>query len=317
MHRPLSVEESNSVILRREALAQGYDDRAIRRMVRSGLWRKIRHGAYAITEVWDPLSPQGRHRLLARAVLRTAHQSSVLSHVSAAIELGAPSWNVDLGWVHVTRGDGQTSRRQSGVVRHSGVLSTGDVLVLDGVPVTCGWRAALEVTTVVAVEPALVLVNGLLNAGVTTKSELERAAPIFEHWPNSLTTRLVLGLSDERVASAGESRLLYLCWKAGLPLPIPQLLIEDLGQSFRAYVDFAWPDLGVFMEFDGREKYHRFRRDGESLEQFLHREKRREELICQLTGWICIRITWADLDRPGQTATRVRKLLASRGRPRS
>ena len=70
--------------------------------------------------------------------------------------------------------------------------------------------------------------------------------------------------------------------------------------------------LGVFLEFDGREKYVRFRREGETLDQFLLREKRREERICQLTGWVCIRITWADLERPVETARRIRRLLDSR-----
>jgi hypothetical protein len=313
MQRPPTVEELNSVILRRDALAQGYDDRAIRRMVRSGLWTKIRHGAYATTELWESLSPQGRHRLLARAVIRTAHSTSVLSHVSAAIELGAPTWNINLDWVHVTRSDGQTSRRDAGVIRHSGQLDADDVTLHDGLRITCGWRAALEVTTVATVEAALVVVNGLLNAGVTTKQELERAMPVFEHWPNSLTTRLVVGLADERVASVGESRLLYLCWKSGLPMPLPQVSVDG-PDGFKAYVDFAWPDLGVFMEFDGREKYHRFRRPGETLEEYLVREKRREELICQLTGWICIRITWADIEHPAQTVSRILNLLASRRR---
>ncbi|HEX2771983.1 MAG TPA: hypothetical protein VHN18_06080, partial [Micromonosporaceae bacterium] len=77
----------------------------------------------------------------------------------------------------------------------------------------------------------------------------------------------------------------------------------------------AWRELGVFVEFDGREKYARFRRKNESLEEFLMREKRREERICLLTGWVCIRITWADLERPAATARRIRRILESRRRP--
>jgi hypothetical protein len=42
------------------------------------------------------------------------------------------------------------------------------------------------------------------------------------------------------------------------------------------------------------------------------REKAREERICQLTGWVCIRITWADLQTPRRTAQRIRRLLDSR-----
>jgi hypothetical protein len=70
----------------------------------------------------------------------------------------------------------------------------------------------------------------------------------------------------------------------------------------------------VFLEIDGRLKYEHFRREGETLEQFLMREKRREELICQLTGWICIRLTWADLEHPVRTARRIRRVLEGRSR---
>ena len=45
------------------------------------------------------------------------------------------------------------------------------------------------------------------------------------------------------------------------------------------------------------------------------REKQREERICQLTGWVCIRITWADLERPERTAGRIRRILDQRRRP--
>ena len=39
------------------------------------------------------------------------------------------------------------------------------------------------------------------------------------------------------------------------------------------------------------------------------REKERESRITELTGWRCIRITWADLDRPNATVTRILSLL--------
>lgn len=76
-----------------------------------------------------------------------------------------------------------------------------------------------------------------------------------------------------------------------------------------ARVDFAWPELGVFMEFDGRVKYEKFLREGESVTDAVLREKRREQLICELTGWRCIRIVWADLYTPELTAARIRSLF--------
>jgi hypothetical protein len=76
-----------------------------------------------------------------------------------------------------------------------------------------------------------------------------------------------------------------------------------------AIVDFAWPELGVFLEFDGKIKYQKLLRAGESPTDVVVREKRREELICRLTGWRCIRIVWADLYRPELTAAAIRALF--------
>lgn len=39
------------------------------------------------------------------------------------------------------------------------------------------------------------------------------------------------------------------------------------------------------------------------------REKQRESRICELTGWRCIRIVWADLYKPADTAARIRNLF--------
>jgi len=67
----------------------------------------------------------------------------------------------------------------------------------------------------------------------------------------------------------------------------------------------------VWLEFDGREKYLRFRRDGETIADAVLREKRREERVRELTGWICVRITWADLADPRRVAARIRAAFAS------
>jgi len=39
-------------------------------------------------------------------------------------------------------------------------------------------------------------------------------------------------------------------------------------------------------------------------------EKKREELICGLTGWRCIRVTWGDLHRSHATVSYIRSVLA-------
>jgi hypothetical protein len=308
------IDLEGAVFLRREVRATGFTDHQIALLVRSGEWHRIRRGAYCEGDLWRSLGAADRHRLLARAVLRTSSPGTVLTHVSAAIEHGAPVWGIPLDVVHTTRTDGKAARREAGKVHHRGVLPEVQVQQVNGVPVSAPDRCALEVCTIATLESALVTVNGLLHAGLLTPAELAARAHDCRFWPQTLNTTLVVRLADPRVESAGETRTLHLCWAQHLPKPLPQVVVNDEHGRLFARVDFAWPGHGVFLEFDGREKYARFRREGETLEQFLIREKKREERICQLTGWVCLRIGWVDLANPAATARRIRAVLDSRSR---
>ncbi len=305
-------ELAAAVTLRRELIRDGLTDDTIARLVRRGELQRVRQGAYVDAGWWKDLTDAERHRVRLRAVLRRGHPASVASHVSSALEHGAEPWGIDLQQTDITRLDGKNGRREAGIRHHRGRLDPTEVVVRNGVPVTPAARAAVEVTTVVPVEQALVLVNGLLHAGALTPEELEAEVERLRDWPGTLNTRLVQSLSDPRIQSVAESRTMHLCWSQHLPRPEPQVpIVDELGDVF-AYADFAWRSRGVFLEFDGRIKYERYRRPGETVEEYVLREKRREELICQVTGWVCIRITWQDLAHPRRTAQRILRILASR-----
>ncbi len=306
------INLTDVVVLRRELLDDGWTDAKIRTEVKTGLLHRVRHGSYVDGALWRSLNRADRHRVLVRAVLRTAHPMVVVSHLSAAVEHGAAVWGLDLDVVHITRLDGRTGRREAGVVQHRGLLTEDDIESLNGLRVTRPARCAVEVITMGPAEPTLVTINSLLHAGKLTREELVAANRDLKHWPSTLSATVVLRLCDERIESVGETRTSYLCYDRRLPRPVPQVEIKDERGWLVGRVDFAWPDLGVFLEFQGREKYQRYRRDGESLEDYLMREKRRIEVICQLTGWVCIPITWADLERPHATAARIRRVLESR-----
>lgn len=314
MTNPALIDLDGLVFLRREAIAQGYTDSQIAALVRSGEWHRIRRGAYVAGDVWRSLSDVDRYRIRARAVLRTAHESAVLTHVTAAVEWGAPIWGLSLDDVHLTRTDGAGGRREAGVIHHRGALPEAQFTTINGVPVSSPARCALEVTTLGTVEQALVTVNGLLHNGLTEPGEV--AALFHQHrfWPSSLNANIVARLADPRMESVGETRTAYFMWAQHLPRPVPQYEIRDETGRVLARVDFALPEHGVFLEFDGVAKYRDHRRPGESLEDFLLREKHREERICQFTGWTCLRIRWADLERPAELAARIRRVLDSRSR---
>ncbi len=316
MQKPPEPDLNHVVRLRRELLAEGFTDHQLSMMVVTGVLHRIRRGAYVDKPMWDVLSDADRHRVLCRAVLRTAHPLTALTHISAVVERRVPVWGVSLDEVHTTRTDGKGARREAGVVHHVGLLPESEVDVIDGVRIGPAPRSAVEVLATTTTEAALVVINGMLHADVMTRDELTHAVAAMKHWPHTLSAHVVLAMVDSRMESPAESRTYYMCRQQHLPRPQPQYdILDERGRVF-ARVDFAWPEHGVFLEFDGRMKYERFRRDGETLEQYLMREKRRGERICQLTGWVCLRIGWSDLENPVATAARIRGVLESRKRPR-
>ena len=305
-----SIADQDGIFLRREALAVGYTDRALARAIRGRIIHRLRHGAYVFVDHWVELDESGRHLLRAMAVRRTARTDVVLSHTTALIKMGAPVWDLPLDDVHLTRRDRGAGRREAGVAQHSGQLLNGDVCEIDRVAITSATRTAIDLTMVADVEHCLPAIDYLLHIGATDKAALVRRAGLCEVWPRTLATDLTIRLADGRSESVGETRSRLMLWRGGLPAPEPQYDILDERGSVVARVDFAWPEYGVFLEFDGRAKYEKFLKEGEPVVAAVLREKKREEMICRLTGWRCIRIVWADLYRPDATNAYIRSVLA-------
>lgn len=304
-----------AIALRRELIEAGYDDRAIARAVKSGHLARPRRGAYVDAGAWRDMTSDEKYAIRARAVQRQANADTVLSHVSALPFLGAPLFGHDLSEVHVTRPDARSGRRERGVRQHRGILLDRDVTDVHGVLATTPTRAALECATVSSTEAALTVVNHFLHAGQTTLEQLRaRADDDMERWPGTLRVHVLLGLADGRIASVGESRLSYVFYSQSLPRPIPQFEVSD-GAGFLALLDFAIPELGVWFEFDGRAKYTAHLRPGETPADAVLREKAREDMVRELTGWRCMRITWADLGDPVRLAARIRAFIDRGTRP--
>jgi len=297
------------VFLRSDLLAEGVSDKMIRSALRRRDWVRVRRGAYAVTSTWESLSEIERHIATAHCVVRKARTPVVLSHLTAAAIHRADIWEGDWSDVHLTRLDRKAGRAEAGVRQHRGRLRRKDIVTVGGLAVTAPTRTALDVSTLMDVEHALVVADSLCHKQLTTPEAMRRRYSTMRHWPETLATELLLRLVDPAKESVGETRSGYLIWKQGLPAPVCQYPIHDSAGHVFATVDFAWPEYGVFLEFDGKVKYEALLRDGESPSDVVFREKRREDRIRELTGWVCIRITWADLFDPIGTADRIRRIL--------
>lgn len=309
-----AVLAEHDVFLRRDAIAAGYDDETIARLRRAGVWRRIRHGAYALPAVWDPADEEQRHLLRARAVERSSSRQCVFSHATSALLHGAPAWGLPLDDVHLTVGDGRGGRNESGVRRHRSPLLPADVVVSTGLRHTAAPRLVFEILASAGTEAALCVGDDLLRRGVVTVEEIVAYRDVVRRWPGTLGAELFIALLEPLHESVAETRTHLMMVRNGIHGAVPQLDVYD-GARAVGRVDFGFPDAGVFVEVDGRVKYTSLRREGESPEDVVLREKRRQDRICALTGWECIRITWADLARPAQTAAMIRRAL-ERGRRR-
>ena len=305
-----AICDQHGLFLRHEALTLGYSDKDLARSRRAKVIHRVRHGSYVFRDLWEALPATEQHHVCAMAVLRTSRTPLVLSHTTAVVAHGAPTWELPLVNVHVTRRDRRGGRHDAGVTQHRGLLLPSDVVEIRGVDVTSATRTALDLTTIVDVEHCLPVFDHLLNIGATDKSLLRKGSEAMKLWHDTLNTDLIIRLANPRCESVGESRSWHLFWRYGVPAPEAQYDIRDAGGELIARVDFAWPELGVFLEFDGKEKYLKYRREGETVVDAVLREKKREERICRLTGWRCIRITWADLYRPSETAAYINSVLA-------
>jgi hypothetical protein len=304
------LAQTEGFFTREDALRVGHDDKSIGRALRTRLWVRVRPGSYTFADLWPDLADD-RHRITGRAVARRLGSQVALSHTTAALEHGLTVWDADLSLCHVTRLDGGAGRTEAGVVHHEGLTLPSDLDVLQGRFVTGAARAAIETASLLSAEAAVVVLDSALHTSKASRSELDAVYGLLARWPGMQATQIAVRLADGRSESVGESRTRYLCYAHGLPMPDLQYEVVDGAGHLIGTTDFAWPEHRLLGEFDGKVKYGRYLRDGETPGDAVFREKRREERICEQLGWRMVRIIWSDLYASAATAARIRHLLRS------
>jgi len=304
MNDPLRViADLNGVFLRGEALSMGYEDRELRQSVRDGVLKRVRHGCYCFTDQW-PSRPEEQHVVLARAVARVTPGPIAFSHTTSLILQGVDVWGADLTRVHVTRLDEGAARRQRDVVHHVGTATDNDLTEVGGLMVTNAARAVLEAGSILDIERGLVVADSAIHKGLCSNDDVLRLFSEVNHWPGSRRLQIVVRMMNGKRESPGETRAAYLFWSYGLPAPIYQWEVRDERGVLIAVVDFCWPDQGVMGEFDGKMKYGRLLKPGQSPGDVVFDEKNREDLLRELTGYIMRRLIWDDFERRRHTAER-------------
>lgn len=289
---------------RTDAMDAGYSDSELRRRLRAGHWTRLSRDAYAEPAAWPTgEAPWDRarrlHLLRTRAVVERMGGAAVVSHQSAAVVHGLPSWGLDLTKVHVTKPSGR-QRSEAIAEVHRSRFEPGEITLVDGLQVVTAARAITETACVSSYEVGVVLGDAALHQQLVTAEALVTIANRHKYWSGAPAARAAARFADGLSESVGESRLRVLMANDGLPVPRLQAEIHDATGRLVGRVDFLVGGR-LIVEFDGAEKY------GEATDAVLA-EKWREDRL-RACGYGVVRTSWADLDQPKATADRIRWAL--------
>lgn len=293
---------------RAEAREAGYDDRAVARMVRSEVWIRFRRGFYAFADEWRALAPVGQHRVRSSAVLRSLGDAVALSHTSGCVRHDFEIWGAPLDRVHVTRLDGGPGRIEGDVVHHEGLALDDDVQMVAGERVLTPVRCALEAGSRLANDAALCLFDSGLRQRKFSDDELAAQFRRMQHWPFVRHLHVPVRLADGRSGSVGESRGNWVFWTIGLPKAVLQHEIRDHAGVLIGIVDWWWPQYNLMGEFDGKIKYGRLLKPGQSAGDVVFEEKKREDALREASGAAMLRLIWADYAHPLEIRRRFDRL---------
>jgi len=303
------LAETRGFFTRAEALDTGSRDQDLIGAVRSKVLVRFRRGYYTYADLWTGLDEVGQHLVRARAVQHSLGSSAALSHVSGAVAHGIAVWGVDLSRVHVTRLDGGAGRVEGDVIHHVGTAGPDGPEEVDGLRLFPADRCVVEAGTVATSEQALVLFDSFLHLGLGEHHDLRKRFEAMCWWPRTRHLHLPIRMADAGADGPGESRGRWLFRASGLPAPTLQYKVLRSNGTVAGTSDWAWRDYGLLGEFDGRVKYGRLLKPGESPGDAVFREKRREDELREITGWPMIRLIWSDYDRSLATAERIRRLM--------
>lgn len=290
------------MVRRAEALANGSADHELRALYERGGWERLVNGVYVPTSRLAGLTEQQRHRLLLDAVLPILSDDYVVSHRSAALlhELPLPTGGFDK--VHVTRHRRGGGRKNAAAIVHC-APSVSSVTV-DGISVTSLAR------TVVDLARTETLLSAVIAGDVALKScdpwELDAELQRARGWKGVAQARRAVNLMDGRSDNPGESQSRMILREYGFDVESQVEILDPSGRSV-ARIDWLVNSI-VACEFDGKAKYIKYLRSGESPGDVVFKEKVREDAVRDL-GYPVVRWTWADLANPAELVARVARAV--------
>lgn len=293
---------------RGRALTHGLTDNDLRAMQSRQGWTRLRRGHYLSPELADGLTVRQRHRLLVAATLPNLAADTVISHQSAAVLHRVALWQTPLDRVHVTRDASSGGRRTSRSHTHVAPLQPAEIVQVAGLPVVSLARAIADLCRSLSFESAVIAGDDACHRLGLAPTDVQAALEALHGRQGTSRAKHIAEFLDGRSESAGESLSRAVLSKTDLPALDLQFEVHDGHGRLIGRADFALPEHGVLGEFDGKVKYGRYLRPGQTAGDAVFEEKRREDRLRDM-GWEVVRWTWGDLSRPQQIVDRIRRAM--------
>lgn len=137
------------------------------------------------------------------------------------------------------------------LIVHRAHLYPGEIKDVNGVRVTSPVRTAYDLARRGNLVEGVVAVDRLANVHRFSPDLLLHFSARYHGVRGNSLVPFVLAHADRRACSPMETRLRMLIVRAGLPRPQVQWAVQDEQTRTAAWLDMAWPDLMIGIEYEG------------------------------------------------------------------
>ena len=271
------------MVSRRQLVAIGIDDDAIRRRVARCRLHRVHRGVFAVGHA--PLAREARWM----AAVIACGQGAVLSHLDAAVLWGfynrlGPRIHVTVKWQRSVQGLALHRTRR---------LDPEEVTTQDGIPVTTVARTFVDLTELLIEDR---LLRALREAEFQRLLDLDTLNAAVERAHGrrrlkGLKNAIALHHPGQIIRGELEHRFAELRREAGLREPETNVPVTVNGKTY--VIDCLWREEGIAVELDGR--------DGHAREMAFESDRRRDAALSAI-GLRHLRFTWQRVTYDGAEA---------------
>ena len=285
--------KQEGVVTRRQLVAAGFSDRAIRTNLQRRRLTPIFRGVYLVGPI------RGRRHREAAALLACGAAAAISHGTAAAMWELTPSSRTDAVEVSVRRGC--PSSRPGLRVHRPSRLQVDEITSHQGVALTTPARTILDLSPRMSPKGLERIVAKAERAGLCDRVAITSILARHMRQPGSATLRAILGENGGPLLtrSEAEARFLALIRRGHLDMPRTNAPLHGFE------VDFLWPQQRLVVEIDGRA-FHRSR--------YMFEKDRQRDAVLVAAGFRVQRFTWRQLTRESEAVlVRVAQALAWRG----